>query len=438
MQEHSDKKQHSHQANAHHAATKKTGPGGPLQLLANGSPQASQIRAYQEIANRKQAPVQRMLMRNPQGTQNRWGMNQDLQPGDPLTVNDFLWEAAQRQWYQFRRWKTASEIFVTLAAGGGPVLLYNMNTGLYSDVDREARAGTVAVMNQINQGAAGNPHAGVHYPFNYEHNFPNQWQPGYNQGHADPTYFQWNAPSDWTLVPGQRASVALQAWLTGLTIAECGSVLVAIQLDQVRRMLGDAEFDTKFGPANAHIAPTVQPLRICNDIGQSLPQNYLTGAGTTHTGAAALVPGAKYFFGNHSSYNYKHPDGFFQGENCVYVGQGHWSGFGVNSHTTLEMYELMRDEYNLPRTAGDYDMILATPGFHRIPAHTIAAERHQGSTSVQIYANHLNDIHPLVRTPQQGGTLPVTVTVQDLLQDGEAGITAQGIKLNVRTILNIP
>ncbi|HET6254616.1 MAG TPA: hypothetical protein VFE32_11105 [Puia sp.] len=378
-------------------------------------------------------PAQRVLMRNPQGSRKRLDMERGIQAGDAMVAGDFLWESTTNRWYRYKSNKSATEIFIT-AEAGNPVYLYNMVNGTYRDVDQEAHAGIVAKMNEINAG--GDANSGVHYPFNYEQNHHDRWQADFANGYANQVYFQRNNPSDWTLRAGQRASVALQAWLTGLTIAECASTLVAIQLDAVRRTVGDAAFDTKFGPAGAGAAPTVQRLRICGDISLCLPENYLAGAGTNDDGTAALVVGAKYFFGNHSKYPLKHPAGFFQGENCVYIGNDSWSGFGVDSYTTAQMYLLMRDQYNRARTEADYESILTTgEGNHNIPAETLAAERQQGRTYAQVYAAHPDNINPYVRTGTE--FLPETITLAQLAADENAGITSQGIKLDVRALLGI-
>jgi hypothetical protein len=379
------------------------------------------------------APVQRVLMRNPEGTRNRFGMDRGIRAGDNFVADDFMWETGTRSWYRYKKTKSANEIFVVSDAGG-PVLLYNMVSAAYQDVDVTLHAGIAAKMQEVNNG--GTADTGVHYPFNYRANYAARWQEDYANGYANAAYFQRTAaPSTWDLRPGQRASQAIQAWLTGLTIAECASTLVAIQLDGARRTLGDAEFDRRFGPAAADVAPTVQRLHISGDISECLPEGWLTGAGTDENGGPILAVGAKYFFGNHSAYNRKHPDGFFQGENCVHMGNGQWSGFGVENHTTAEMYALMRDQYNLARTEGDYRLILTNDDYHNIPAQTMEGERAKGMTYAQIYAAHTENINPHLFAGSE--TLPNTITVQDLRNDDEAGITSQGIKLDVRTMLGI-
>src|SRR5947209_2143804 len=89
---------------------------------------------------------------------------------------------------------------------------------------------------------------GVWYPANYKEAYPDRWKDDYWKGFADPTYFEKIGDfMDWRLLPGKNASAALKSWLKGLTIAECNSSLVAIEIDTLRAAIGDEKFDDHFG-----------------------------------------------------------------------------------------------------------------------------------------------------------------------------------------------
>ena len=97
---------------------------------------------------------------------------------------------------------------------------------------------------------------GVHYWDEYKAELAargqeSQWDDKYAVGHSDATQFvqpyEGRYAFEWTLKKGQSASEAVQAWLTGLTIAEYRSAGVAAEIDEVRDSLGDRKFDALFG-----------------------------------------------------------------------------------------------------------------------------------------------------------------------------------------------
>src|SRR5205823_3354900 len=55
------------------------------------------------------------------------------------------------------------------------------------------------------------------------------------------------------LKKGKSASAGIKAWLAGVTVAECNSAVVAMQIDTFRKAIGDTKFDAQFGSADASV-----------------------------------------------------------------------------------------------------------------------------------------------------------------------------------------
>ena len=68
----------------------------------------------------------------------------------------------------------------------------------------------------------------------------------------------------WSLRAGVTASRALGEWLAGADLADGATALVAVQLDVVRAVIGDARFDACFGPARGE--PTFGRLVVGPDL----------------------------------------------------------------------------------------------------------------------------------------------------------------------------
>lgn len=205
---------------------------------------------------------------------------------------------------------------------------------------------------------------GVHYAHNYKNSFPDRWKDDYLSGFADPTYFERTDFMDWRLKPRMSASAAIKSWLRGLTIAECNSAIVAIQIDTLRAAIGDSKFDEQFGSTDKDI-PVSQRLRIKPGT-EGTPVEALmkategAKAGDPGTiGHRPAKPGEWYYFYNHPKYLLKHPGGAFQGENSIFLGEKdgaqRWSGMGLHDVTELEMLDEMVGAYNVERDEFDFD-----------------------------------------------------------------------------------
>src|SRR5262249_31593158 len=80
---------------------------------------------------------------------------------------------------------------------------------------------------------------GIHYSYNYEAECkragqPGRWKDDMRLGYANPTYFDRVGFMDWVLKPGLSASAGIKAWLHGVTVAECNSSVVAMEIDALR------------------------------------------------------------------------------------------------------------------------------------------------------------------------------------------------------------
>src|SRR5205807_1548724 len=112
---------------------------------------------------------------------------------------------------------------------------------------------------------------------------------------------------DWRLLPGKNASAALKSWLKGLTIAECNSSLVAIEIDTLRAAIGDEKFDDHFGSVGK-VIPEANLLRIKpgtpgTPVEKFMTQTEAVKAGDVGTiGARPVKVGEWYYFYNHPKY----------------------------------------------------------------------------------------------------------------------------------------
>ena len=226
-----------------------------------------------------------------------------------------------------------------------------------------------AEMERVNEGASYGPDKGVWYDYNY-----------YNAHQKDPTTYPWDdewrkglAPAehwvrtawmDWTIKPGKSASAAIRAWLEGLTIAECLSCIVAIEIDTMRAALGNAEFDRRYGSEAG--PPQEKPLRVQVGTAGTPLEGSLKRVDATGTyGKRDVKIGDWVYFYNHPKYLLKHPGGAWQGENAVYTrddsaGRQLFTGLGAAGKTEDGMLAEMAGAYSNARDGYDYVALLDT------------------------------------------------------------------------------
>jgi peptidoglycan hydrolase-like protein with peptidoglycan-binding domain len=228
-------------------------------------------------------------------------------------------------------------------------------------------------VHKINDGSSFSPTSGVWYSHNYEdehikdpERFP--WNPDYRNGYANPTYWERLGWMEWRLKPNKSASEGIKAWLEGLTIAECFTALVAIELDSVRAAIGDAKFDERFGSTTNRL-PDESRLHIKQSIVGTSLEGLMKWTDAANAGDAGVMgnrpakEGDWYYFYNHPRYLLKHPAGAFQGENAVYMGKNDagvqlWAGMGVPDTDEVGMLKEMADAYNVERDERDYEHIV--------------------------------------------------------------------------------
>jgi peptidoglycan hydrolase-like protein with peptidoglycan-binding domain len=216
------------------------------------------------------------------------------------------------------------------------------------------------------------PDEGIWYDYNYhaEHlkdpaNYP--WNEDWRAGLADPVYFDRTDWMDWRLKPGKSASDGIRAWLKGLTIAECLSTIVAIEIDTLRAAIGDDRFDAQFGSSAVPI-PESKRLRIQTGTEGTPIEGMLKdahGSGPGEYGSIGSRPVEKgdwVYFYNHPKYLLKHPGGAWQGENAVFMGddggEQMWAGLGAGPMSERDMLQEMADAYSGDRNGEDYVTLL--------------------------------------------------------------------------------
>jgi peptidoglycan hydrolase-like protein with peptidoglycan-binding domain len=260
-----------------------------------------------------------------------------------------------------------------LAGGAGPKPAPPKREPEIAATEEEMGAHVAEGMKRVN--APPGPTSGVWYDYNYfaEHkkdpaNYA--WDDKWRQGHANPEYFEWIDWMDWRLKPGKSASEGIQAWLKGLTIAECLSAIIAVEIDTLRAAIGDEAFDERFGSALKPV-PESARLRVRAGIaGTPVEGKFKQSEAATGDpgviGKRPLKVGDWVYFYNHPKYLLKHPGGAWQGENAVYVGDNEagqqlFSGMGADLKTEEAMIDVdMVEAYDAERDGADYVALLDT------------------------------------------------------------------------------
>jgi hypothetical protein len=369
-------------------------------------------------------------------------LGDELVQGDAIEVGRFLRDGHTRTLYRYVSAFPGGAELIIRSDDGGPLFVYRFANDSITPYD-QARHETALgrdinqKMTDVNQAMGGNDAThGVHYEHTYRNKFPDAWRDEYIGGYADPNRFQRHAPMIWELLAQQSASVALRSWLAGLTIAECGSVLVAIQLSSLLQVVGDWTFDQMFGSTDPQKQPTVHRLRITSNLDHCLPQGLARGAGTTPQGQAEFKLGAKYYFENHPAYLRKHPDGALAGENAVYFGEGHdgpqFAGFGIGPVGAQRMCSILCGAYNRQRSEGDYRVALEHHS--NLQQQTLALAVQQNMSYHDIYQQH----EQLVHQPYRTGAFPDQLTTLGAWLAGRATpIAGQGVMLDAKAMTDL-
>jgi len=202
---------------------------------------------------------------------------------------------------------------------------------------------------------------GIYYANEYKTTYPNDYDDDWISGYANPEYWKRIDPMHWRLKKGRSASAGVKAWLKGLTIAECYSTAMVIEVDSVRAAIGDAKFDELYGSEDKDVEP-----RLEMGVNGATPLAYRTldfvppdPAGPGVIGHRPAKVGDWCYFYNHPRYLLKHPAWEFQGENAMLredpppPGVQIWEGLGESHKTEQAMYQDMFESYNYPRDERD-------------------------------------------------------------------------------------
>jgi hypothetical protein len=309
-----------------------------------------------------------------------------------------------------------------LARRSGPVLAREPEIAASDD---EMGQRVVDDLNRVN--APRTATSGVHYAETYQMLAKTDddakafWKEDYWKGYANPNYWDRDGDQDmaWTLKQGVDAAAAIKDWLAGLTIAECATVLVAIELDTMRAAVGDERFNEMF--SSLEQKPERGLLQVNKNPGRSSTAGFMTAtdekvksqSAPEQVGRRSVIKGEWYYFYNHPKYLLKHPGGSFQGENSICMddtqGAQKYSGFGVGILTEPEMLDEMARAYNEPRNERDYELLVGA----------FASDQGRGKTSSQTWKD-LYDAIPFYKVPRENwagafGGFPDQVGAKDIL-----------------------
>lgn len=270
-------------------------------------------------------------------------------------------------------------------------------------------------MDQANSG--GNADSGCHYAHNYKRQYPDRWKEEYRKGTSDPAYFKVNGFMDFRLEDKKSASAGIKKFMKGLTICECLTLIVAIQVDSMRAAMGDDKFDENFGMEGKSMGED-RRLRISTNVrstplGRVIKQADATGKGEIGTigNRPNVKPGEWYYFYNHPKYLLKHPGGAWQGENAIFVGERGgeqvWSGFGASNVTEDHMMDQMVSSYAAARTEYDYQVLCETymSDLDEVKKGTV-------SSWSRLYEVHKDKVPELYR---EGGEFPDAVDKKEII-----------------------
>ncbi|WP_437895102.1 hypothetical protein [Sorangium sp. So ce124] len=207
-------------------------------------------------------------------------------------------------------------------------------------------------------------------------------------GFLNPDHFEKQSSYTWRLRPGVSASKALREFFNPeehLTIAECGTTMQAINYRTILRAVGEEDFDRRFGGEDSSV-PNEDRLLLQRDFSAQNPlQRFfapeaatlddeeraeMTGEGGEDLRNAPSSRPAKrggwYYIKNHELYSRRHPEGFWSGENAMYLGRDRasgeqlFSGFGVAPTTEEQLADTLASEFNQEPTETEVEKILGS------------------------------------------------------------------------------
>jgi preprotein translocase subunit Sss1 len=154
------------------------------------------------------------------------------------------------------------------------------------------------------------------------------------------------------LIKGESASKGIDAIFRGPTRLECASMAAAINFRALREVIGQPEFDNRFGEEGCTEGGcTNANLIISKEEGQLYPYIKVKRVEEEKD----VRKGDAVYFRNYYKYRYKHPGGYFKGENAFCMGKNllginTYRGWGVKKKTARQMRRLLKKAYNADRS----------------------------------------------------------------------------------------
>ena len=170
-------------------------------------------------------------------------------------------------------------------------------------------------------------------------------------GYLDPDYWQY-AGERWSfkLVDGASASAAVDSLFKGPTRLECESMLVAVLARSVKETVGPVVFDREFGAVGKSNQDLVIGTGKSHDLVKSRLYEMLDWPHPEH--GDELLPGDMVWIAtfdpngpDKDRYRRKHPEGYWQGLNAVYLGKSGYEGFGFKGDL-VKIKQVLFDNYN--------------------------------------------------------------------------------------------
>ena len=172
-------------------------------------------------------------------------------------------------------------------------------------------------------------------------------------GYMDPNYWEY-AGQRWSfkLVDGASASAAVDSLFKGPTRLECESMLVAVLARSVKETVGPVVFDREFGAVGKSNQDLVIGTSSSQDLVTSRLYKMLEWPHPEHR--SELLPGDMVWIATFDpdddekkdQYQRKHPGGYWQGLNAIYIGEDVFQGFGDASQKYERILEKLLENYD--------------------------------------------------------------------------------------------
>ncbi len=121
------------------------------------------------------------------------------------------------------------------------------------------------------------------------------------------------------------------------TRLECLSMTVAIEYYSMLKAIGTTKFNAQF--ASGIEISTHHPVSLMSGSGKKYEV-------VTVASKNEILPGDWVYFKNFHDYTTRVPNGYWQGENAIYLGNGKYRGFGVAPKTEAQMNQELVNKYN--------------------------------------------------------------------------------------------